>query len=265
MVEAERGLLSVEAAIEAGLPFDEPQRRTCPHCDRPLEPMGISLNGRVAWVAARECACDGARAQRRDRELAQERQRASMAAAEAERRMDAAGIPRRFRAAEVDDRRILGYIAAFGEAKGGGLYIHGKVGRGKTHAASALAMEFLDAGYLVVFTTAKDMLEAVKSTFDGRGDTASAMGRFSGCDVLVIDDLGKEDATEWSLGTVFAVVNARYEAMLPTILTSNYAPDELEERLARKGERVTAEAIASRIAEVCAIVRLPGPDRRRSG
>ena len=123
---------------------------------------------------------------------------------------------------------------------------------------------FAEAGYEVAFTTAKGMLERVKATFD-EGGTEAAVARYAKCDVLVLDDLGKEDATEWSVGTVFSVLDARYEDMRPTIVTSNYAPGALADRLARRGERVTAEAIASRISQTCRPVYLGGRDRRRLG
>ena len=121
-----------------------------------------------------------------------------------------------------------------------------------------------EAGYEVAFTTAKGMLERVKATFD-EGSTEAAVARYAKCDVLVLDDLGKEDATEWSVGTVFSVLDTRYEDMRPTIVTSNYAPSALADRLARRGERVTAEAIASRISQTCRPVYLGGRDRRRHG
>ena len=104
--------------------------------------------------------------------------------------------------------------------------------------------------------------ECVKATFD-EGGTEAAVARYAKCDVLVLDDLGKEDATEWSVGTVFSVLDARYEDMRPTIVTSNYAPGALAD--ARRGERVTAEAIASRISQTCRPVYLGGRDRRRRG
>ena len=89
-----------------------------------------------------------------------------------------------------------------------------------------------------------------------RGDVLGELGAVG---------LGKEDATEWSVGTVFSVLDARYEDMRPTIVTSNYAPGALADRLARRGERVTAEAIASRISQTCRPVYLGGRDRRRLG
>ena len=243
------GLITLEQARAAGLSFDEPEPRACPHCGAALEPLGAALAGRVAWVSAAPCPCEGAASERE----AEARRRAALAAKEEaarrEKAFSRAGIPRRYWAAEADRPEFAEYIASFAGNGGAGLYIHGGVGAGKTHAASAMARLFAEAGYDVAFTTAKGMLERVKAK----------------CDVLVLDDLGKEDATEWSVGTVFSVLDARYEDMRPTIVTSNYAPGALADRLARRGERVTAEAIASRISQTCRPVYLGGRDRRRLG
>ena len=210
----------------------------------------------------RPCPCEGASSERE----AEARRRAALAAEEEaasrEKALSRAGIPRRYWAAEADRPEFAEYIASFAGNGGAGLYIHGGVGAGKTHSASAMARLFAEAGYDVAFTTAKGMLERVKATFD-EGGTEAAVARYAKCDVLVLDDLGKEDATEWSVGTVFSVLDARYEDMRPTIVTSNYAPGALADRLARRGERVTAEAIASRISQTCRPVYLGGRDRRR--
>lgn len=258
------GLITLEQARAAGLSFDEPEPRACPHCGAALDPLGAALAGRVAWVSAAPCPCEGAARERK----AEARRRAALAAKEEaarrEKALSRAGIPRRYWAAEADRPEFAEYIASFAGNGGAGLYIHGGVGAGKTHAASAMARLFAEAGYDVAFTTAKGMLERVKATFD-EGGTEAAVARYAKCDVLVLDDLGKEDATEWSVGTVFSVLDARYEDMRPTIVTSNYAPGALADRLARRGERVTAEAIASRISQTCRPVYLGGRDRRRLG
>lgn len=258
------GLITLEQARAAGLSFDEPEPRACPHCGATLDPLGAALAGRVAWVSAAPCPCEGAASERE----AEARRRAALAAKEEaarrEKALSRAGIPRRYWAAEADRPEFAEYIASFAGNGGAGLYIHGGVGAGKTHAASAMARLFAEAGYDVAFTTAKGMLERVKATFD-EGGTEAAVARYAKCDVLVLDDLGKEDATEWSVGTVFSVLDARYEDMRPTIVTSNYSPGALADRLARRGERVTAEAIASRISQTCRPVYLGGRDRRRLG
>lgn len=183
------GLITLEQARAAGLSFDEPEPRACPHCGAALEPLGAALAGRVAWVSAAPCPCEGASGERE----AEARRRAALAAKEEaarrEKALSRAGIPRRYWAAEADRPEFAEYIASFAGNGGAGLYIHGGVGAGKTHAASAMARLFAEAGYDVAFTTAKGMLERVKATFD-EGGTEAAVARYAKCDVLVLDDLG---------------------------------------------------------------------------
>lgn len=89
------GLITLEQARAAGLSFDEPEPRACPHCGAALDPLGAALAGRVAWISAAPCPCEGAA---RERE-AEARRRAALAAKEEaarrEKALSRAGIPRR--------------------------------------------------------------------------------------------------------------------------------------------------------------------------
>lgn len=70
------GLITLEQARAAGLSFDEPEPRACPHCGAALDPLGAALAGRVAWVSAAPCPCEGAASERE----AEARRRAALAA-----------------------------------------------------------------------------------------------------------------------------------------------------------------------------------------
>ena len=236
--------------------------KVCPYCGKPLETVFYVANGMVVFSHPKPCGCEGERKAEEEREAAElAEKRLNFERARRSRYLKA-GIPKRFLDAKVQLPQSAAYLSGFADAHGHGLYIHGKSGRGKTYAASALAKEFVDAGYSVTFTTAGRMLEAVKSTFDGNGSTADELARYTTCDMLILDDLGKENTREWSVNTIFMVMNERYEAMLPTVITSNFSPAEISGKLGRRGEREAAEAIASRIAETCTAVYLSGPDRR---
>ena len=51
--------------------------------------------------------------------------------------------------------------------------------------------------------------------------------------MLIIDDLGKERPSEWTLEKLFTIINNRYENNLPVIITTNYNRDKLRERLCK--------------------------------
>ena len=234
----------------------------CPYCGKALDLAFYIANGTVVFSHPEPCGCEGERKAEEEREAADLAEKRLKSERARRSRYLKAGIPKRFLDARVQLPQSAAYLSDFAEAHGHGLYIHGKSGRGKTYAASALAKEFVDAGYSVTFTTAGRMLESVKSTFDGNGSTADELARYTTCDMLILDDLGKENTREWSVNTIFMVMNERYEAMLPIIITSNFSPAEIAGKMGRRGEREAAEAIASRIAETCTAVYLSGPDRR---
>lgn len=72
--------------------------------------------------------------------------------------------------------------------------------------------------------------------------------------LVVLDDLGREKVSDWTAETLYALVNARYEAMLPTVVTSNLTAKELA-----AGPYWPS---VSRLAEDGDLVKVDGPDRR---
>ncbi len=72
--------------------------------------------------------------------------------------------------------------------------------------------------------------------------------------LVVLDDLGREKTSDWTGETIYALVNARYEAMLPTLVTSNLTATELG--------MSPYWPVISRLAEDGALVEITAPDRR---
>ncbi|NMF26093.1 ATP-binding protein [Olsenella umbonata] len=252
-------LVTPEEAIARGLVREVPPPARCAYCGRPLRPLGVPVFGSVAWVSHEPCECEGAERERRE----EERRALDEMAAERERRLERSGIPLRFRKATPTEARCAAYADALPGSGPNGLFIHGPVGTGKTHNAAAVAIAATDRGLRTVFTSAIAIFSSIRETFDGGGSSKRALERYSSCEMLVLDDLGKESSSRWSLMTLFAIVNARYEGMRPTVVTSQYTLSQLRSRLASTGEAETATAIASRIAATCADVELTGPDLRR--
>jgi DNA replication protein DnaC len=145
-----------------------------------------------------------------------------------------------------------------------GLYLAGQVGTGKTHAAwmAVAAWCFITStdpsdasvrGPAVVAARMTDLLD------DFRPGEVSVQ-RVRECQqaaLLVIDDLGAEKPSEWTQERLYAVIDHRYANCLPLIVTSNVPPKNVA---AQTGERV-----ASRLAEMCEVVRTTGADRRKRG
>lgn len=256
--EENRGIMTLGEARECGIAYDDPSPCVCEYCGKELEPLGIVFHGRLRLVSAAKCDCEeSAEAER----LAAE-QKAKEARLEELRHLESCGVRRRFLGATITHRESNLFLARFGEDPGCGLYIYGGVGRGKTFEASALAKEFVAAGYSVVFATVPDMLSSIQETYGNNDSTMARMARYTTCDVLVLDDMGKESPSQWAVGMLFQIINARYENLKSMVLTSQFALADLETRMAKHGENESAEAIASRIAETCSALHLVGPDRR---
>lgn len=244
-------------AEELGIVRADAQQATCEFCGKALEAHGFLDDGKIFWIGHVECDCPE---KKKHDELEREREE-RIRQAELEKRVLLCGIGKRYAKAEVCIEAGSRYLDTFEGSDGRGLYITGSVGSGKTYAASALARAFILAGYRAVFTTSLKMLDEIRSSYEGRRE--GGLGRYSRCDVLFIDDIGKENANAWALTTLFQVINERYEAMLPTIYTSQYAPEALCGRMGRSGEHESAEAICSRIAQTSEVVRLRNRDRRK--
>lgn len=260
MAEAQEnaGLIDEDEARNRDLRFEPAPATACKHCGRDLKPLGVAFGGKFMWVSHEKCGCAGELEGARKAQASAEK-----AAADARiEKLMSCGIERRFLDARVSTPGAGLYLAGFAEAAGQGLYIYGNVGRGKTSEASALAREFIDAGYVVLLTGVTEMLASIQKTYDGIGQTSQVMSRYTACDVLVLDDFGKESSSAWTVGMLFQIINARYQAMRPTIYTSQYSLEELRRKLAVRGGRETAEAIASRMAQTSNFIHLTGPDRR---
>ena len=82
------------------------------------------------------------------------------------------------------------------------------------------------------------MLSDIKQCYqkDSTVSEEEVVGVYKTVDLLTIDDLGKEQATEWSVSVLYNIINERYEAMLPTIITTNYKTSALIDRLSAKGD-----------------------------
>lgn len=256
----ENALFTPSEARKMGLDFEEPAAASCRWCGKPLTPLGTELLGQVYWVASGPCGCGGEIA---DREGAEREKRAEREKAVAEK-VAASGVTRRFANARTSIPEIGDFLAGFDRHGGNGLYISGIVGSGKTHAVSALARALVYEGRSVVLTNTLAMLDSIQATYGRDGSRTGGVGRFAGCDLLILDDLGKENGNGWALATIFQVVNARYEDMRPIVITSQYALPALARRMGRAGERESAEAIVSRLCEMCDIVTLPDVDHRKA-
>ncbi len=163
-------------------------------------------------------------------------------------------------------RIAMNYAAKFSEAlaSGEGLYIEGTNGTGKTHLAAAIGLFLTEQEYSVIMKTSFDLLEEIKRAFDDPARSEyKIMRAYRECDLLIIDDLGKEQCTDWSMSILYSIVNDRYESMRPIIITTNFGDEDLIRTLTPKGYgSQKIEAIISRLREMSKVLTMAWEDYR---
>jgi len=121
----------------------------------------------------------------------------------------------------------------FADDPHGWLVFMGKYGTGKTHLAASIAHEHETLGKNVVFLTVPDLMDYLRITFDPSAGTSFDQ-RFQAvrrAELLVLDDLGTENATSWAKEKLFQILDYRYVAQLPTIITTGSGIDDLSPRI----------------------------------
>lgn len=146
----------------------------------------------------------------------------------------------------------------------GSLFITGGVGTGKTYLASSIANRLIKNEIPVVFGTLINLLNDIKDSYSSDSEKeGTIIEKYSKIDMLIIDDLGKERPSEWTLEKLFTIINNRYENNLPVIITTNYNREKLRERLANNKNYEIADSIISRLYEMCKGIAIFGNDKRK--
>lgn len=119
------------------------------------------------------------------------------------------------------------------------LLFMGKTGLGKTHLSSAIAKTVIDRGYDVVYETAQNVFSDFEKEHFGRlmPGEESPTARILACDLLILDDLGTEMATPFTVATLYQILNSRMNAEKSTIISTNITKEELSSRYA---DRITS-------------------------
>lgn len=136
-----------------------------------------------------------------------------------------------------------GYVRDFGE-KGGNLLLIGPTGTGKTHISTAIARELIHKGYNVIYDSTQNIISDFEADRfrSGYGREESRSDKYLDARLLIIDDLGTEFSNQFTLATIYNLLNTRQNKGLSTIISTNLSPDEL----ARKYEdRIYSRIIGS--------------------
>jgi DNA replication protein DnaC len=141
-------------------------------------------------------------------------------------------------------RQAKRLAATFAESPHGWLILHGESARGKTHLAAAIANYRQQLGEEALFVTAPDVLDHLRATYapDSRVGYDEVFEVIRTAPLLVLDDLGAHSSTPWAEEKLYQLLNYRYNARLPTVITT----DCLEEQEPRLYSRMV-DPVVSRL------------------
>ena len=141
------------------------------------------------------------------------------------------------------------------QKEGKGLLLFGTVGTGKTFLAACVANALIDKCVPCLVTNFARIANEVQGMYEGKQAYYDNLNKYP---LLVIDDLSAERKTEYMQEIVFNVIDARYRANLPLIVTTNLTREEL-----LHPSDLTYQRIFSRLFEMCTPIEVSGADRRQ--
>lgn len=231
----------------------------CHHCNTPKQ-CRVELFGRIRTPM---CLCKCA-VERRQAEEAERKRIERMREIERLRQM---GFPESemarwtFAADDKANPKISGVMKNYADnfetmkGKSKGLLLYGSVGTGKSFHAACVVNDLIDKGYPCLMTNFSRLVNTISGMYDGKQEYIDGLNKF---DLLVIDDLSAERDTEFMNEIVFTIIDSRYRAGLPIIITTNLTAEEIKNPADIRKQRTY-----SRLLEMTIPIEVAGADRRR--
>ena len=135
------------------------------------------------------------------------------------------------------------------------LLLFGDTGLGKTHLSIAIAGAVIQKGYGVIYASAQNVLGKIENEKFGRTEYAETEKNILECDLFILDDLGAEFSTNFTVSAVYNIVNSRLLSGKPTIINTNLSLEMIQSAYTQR--------IASRILSEYIILQFDGNDIRQ--
>ena len=134
------------------------------------------------------------------------------------------------------------------------LLLIGGTGLGKTHLSSAMTKRLIERGYDVLYESAPNIFALFEQERFVREDEERKSESFFDSEILIIDDLGTENTTQYTVSCLYNLINTRINKGLSTVISTNLMPDGLYQRY--------TDRITSRLIGEYRMLRFAGRDIR---
>lgn len=120
----------------------------------------------------------------------------------------------------------------FAHLRTGWVLLEGESGCGKTHLAAAIANESVNHGVPTLFITVPDLIDSLRFAYSDPETTfEQRLNEIRNASLLILDDFGTQNMTDWAQEKLFQIINYRYINKLATVITTNLMLDEIEGRI----------------------------------
>ncbi|MBR6609821.1 MAG: ATP-binding protein [Oscillospiraceae bacterium] len=140
-------------------------------------------------------------------------------------------------------KRIYEYCLAYANhftTDNKSLLMLGSAGLGKTHLACAIANVVMASGYTVMYSSSQSLFSKIEQA---RFTDEDVISDILSCDLFILDDLGAESMTNYSLSVLYNIVNTRMISKKPCIYTSNITSQAALQK--RYGEKISSRLLGS--------------------
>ena len=154
--------------------------------------------------------------------------------------------------------KVLKFCKAYAEdfsKNSPSLLFYGMTGLGKTHLSLAIAGKAVEGEFGVIYTSAQNLFNRLEREKFGRAEDCNTEQTILDCDLLIIDDLGAEFNTQFTVSALYNIVNSRGLEGKPTIISTNLTPEMIS--------KTYTDRIASRILSDYTIIQFDGADVRQ--
>lgn len=196
----------------------------------------------------------------------QPRQISQREEAEALERM--CGVPMRYAEASFDNyyvqpdnyeqqrclEEVINYAADFNKSEYRNMILMGSYGTGKTHLVCAITRMLHLQGYRTFYITAQQFFRKCRDAEVSGGDVDNIVRRYASYDLFVVDEIGVQSGSQYELRIFFDLVNRRYNALKPTIISTNMALPDLT--------RTVGDNVMDRLMENALVLPMAWPSYR---